>query len=107
MKAFKKAYFIAKKDMGAYYPKPPLISLGLMFPVVFVLAFYFRNPTGIKEVVPGLTGLTLLFSCTSMAAIRKEFGKNFNLHLNPLLSGERARVRGRKEVKEEELNVVW
>lgn len=47
--------------MGAYYLKPPLISWGLMLPIVFVLAFFFRNPMGIKEVVPGLIGLTLLF----------------------------------------------
>ena len=70
-----KAYFIAKKDMGAYYLKPPLISWGLMLPIVFVFAFYLRNPVGIKEVVPGLIGLTLLFSCTSMAAIVITFEK--------------------------------
>ena len=84
----KKAYFIAKKDMGAYYLKPPLISWGLMLPIVFVLAFYFRNPTGIKEVVPGLIGLTLLFSCTSMAAIvitfEKRIGALERLLLAPL-----------------------
>lgn len=84
----KKAYFIAKKDMGAYYLKPPLISLGLMFPIVFVLAFYSRNPTGIKEVVPGLIGLTLLFSCTSMAAMvitfEKRIGALEKLLLAPL-----------------------
>jgi ABC-2 type transport system permease protein len=84
----KKAYFIAKKDMGAYYLKPPLISWGLMLPIVFTLAFYFRNPTGIKEVVPGLIGLTLLFSCTSMAAIvitfEKRIGALERLLLAPL-----------------------
>jgi ABC-2 type transport system permease protein len=84
----KKAYFIAKKDMGAYYLKPPLISWGLMLPIVFVLAFYFRSPTGIKEVVPGLIGLTLLFSCTSMAAIvitfEKRIGALERLLLAPL-----------------------
>jgi ABC-2 type transport system permease protein len=83
-----KAYFIAKKDMGAYYLKPPLISWGLMLPIVFVFAFYFRNPTGIKEVVPGLIGLTLLFSCTSMAAIvitfEKRIGALERLLLAPL-----------------------
>jgi len=83
-----KAYFIAKKDMGAYYLKPPLISWGLMLPIVFVLAFYFRNPMGIKEVVPGLIGLTLLFSCTSMAAIvitfEKRIGALERLLLAPL-----------------------
>ena len=84
----KKYYFIAKKDMGAYYLKPPLISWGLMLPIVFTLAFYFRNPTGIKEVVPGLIGLTLLFSCTSMAAIvitfEKRIGALERLLLAPL-----------------------
>jgi ABC-2 type transport system permease protein len=83
-----KGYFIAKKDMGAYYLKPPLISWGLMLPIVFVLAFYFRNPVGIKEVIPGLVGLTLLFSCTSMAAIvitfEKRIGALERLLLAPL-----------------------
>jgi len=74
--------------MGAYYLKPPLISWGLMLPIVFVFAFYFRNPMGIKEVVPGLIGLTLLFSCTSMAAIvitfEKRIGALERLLLAPL-----------------------
>jgi ABC-2 type transport system permease protein len=74
--------------MEAYYLKPPLISWGLMLPIVFVLAFYFRNPMGIKEVVPGLIGLTLLFSCTSMAAIvitfEKRIGALERLLLAPL-----------------------
>jgi len=92
-----KAYFIAKKDMGAYYLKPPLISWGLMLPIVFVLAFYFRNPMGIKEVVPGLIGLTLLFSCTSMAAIVITFEKRIGalerlllapLHIRTILFGK-------------------
>jgi ABC-2 type transport system permease protein len=84
----KRCYFIAKKDMSAYYLKPPLISWGLMLPIVFVFAFYFRNPMGIKEVVPGLIGLTLLFSCTSMAAIvitfEKRIGALERLLLAPL-----------------------
>jgi len=83
-----KVYFIAKKDMRAYYLKPPLISWGLMLPIVFVFAFYFRNPAGIKEVIPGLIGLTLLFSCTSMAAIvitfEKRIGALERLLLAPL-----------------------
>jgi ABC-2 type transport system permease protein len=84
----KKSYFIAKKDMGTYYLKPPLISWGLMLPIVFVFAFYFRNPIGIKELVPGLMGLTLLFSSTSMAAIvitfEKRIGALERLLLAPL-----------------------
>jgi ABC-2 type transport system permease protein len=84
----KRFYFVAKKDMSAYYLKPPLISWGLMLPIVFVFAFYLRNPMGIKEVVPGLIGLTLLFSCTSMAAIvitfEKRIGALERLLLAPL-----------------------
>jgi ABC-2 type transport system permease protein len=88
MDEIKKSYFIAKKDMGTYYLKPPLISWGLMLPIVFVLAFYFRNPIGIKDVVPGLIGMTLLFSSTSMAAIvitfEKRIGALERLLLAPL-----------------------
>jgi ABC-2 type transport system permease protein len=88
MEEITKSYFIAKKDMRTYYLKPPLISWGLMLPIVFVFAFYFRNPMGIKEVVPGLIGLTLLFSCTSMAAIvitfEKRIGALERLLLAPL-----------------------
>lgn len=84
----KKAYFIAKKDMGAYYLKPPLISWGLMLPIVFIFAFRLRNPAGIKEVIPGLIGLTLLFSSTSMAVIvitfEKRIGALERLLLAPL-----------------------
>src|SRR4030042_4602932 len=88
MDEIKKSYFIAKKDMGTYYLKPPLISWGLMLPIVFVLAFYFRNPIGIKDVVPGLIGMSLLFSSTSMAAIvitfEKRIGALERLLLAPL-----------------------
>jgi ABC-2 type transport system permease protein len=74
-KEIKKIYYIARKDLKAYYLKPPLISWGLMLPIVFILAFYFRNPQGIEEVTRGLVGLTILFSATSMAAIVITFEK--------------------------------
>ena len=92
LEEIRKPYFIAKKDMGAYYLKPPLISWGLMLPIVFVLAFYFRNPAGIKEIVPGLIGLTLLFSCTSMAAIVITFEKRIGALERLLLAPLRLRT---------------
>jgi len=76
--SFKRAYYIARKDLKSYYLKPPLISWGLMMPLVFILAFYLRNPQEISEVSPGLIGLTLLFSSTSMAAIVITFEKRIN-----------------------------
>jgi len=56
--AWKQAYYIARKDLKAYYLKPPLISWGVMLPVVFLLAFYLRNPeksfsTGVLLEKPG------------------------------------------------------
>jgi len=76
--AWKQAYYIARKDLKAYYFKPPLISWGVMLPVVFLLAFYLRNPGKISEAVPGLVALTLLFSTTSMAAIVITFEKRID-----------------------------
>jgi ABC-2 type transport system permease protein len=76
--AWKQAYYIARKDLKAYYLKPPLISWGLMLPLVFLLAFYLRNPAGISEVAPGLAALTLLFSTTSMTAIVITFEKRID-----------------------------
>jgi len=76
--AWKQAFYIARKDLKAYYLKPPLISWGLILPVVFMLAFYLRNPEGISEVTPGIVGLTLLFSTTSMAAVVIAFEKRID-----------------------------
>ncbi len=97
MEDLKKAYYIARKDLKAYYLKPPLISWGLMLPLVFILSFYLRNPEGIAEVSPGLVGMTMLFSTTSMAAIVISFEKRIDalerllmapLHLRTILLGK-------------------
>ncbi|HIC87985.1 MAG TPA: ABC transporter permease, partial [Anaerolineae bacterium] len=62
-------FYIALKDLRAYYFKPPNISWGILFPFAFVLAFAIRNPGELHELVPGLLGLTLLFGTSSMEAI--------------------------------------
>ena len=62
-------YYIAIKDLRAYYFKPPNISWGILFPFAFVLAFAIRNPGDTRQLVPGLLGLTMLFGTTSMEAI--------------------------------------
>jgi ABC-2 type transport system permease protein len=67
--ALRAAFFIALKDMKTYYFKPPNISWGILFPFVFVLAFYLRNPVDFSPLVPGLLALSLLFGTTSMEAI--------------------------------------
>jgi ABC-2 type transport system permease protein len=62
-------FYIAIKDLRAYYFKAPNISWGILFPFAFVLAFALRNPGDTRGLVPGLLGLTLLFGTSSMEAI--------------------------------------
>lgn len=62
-------FYIGLKDLRAYYFKPPNISWGILFPFAFVLAFAIRNPGDLRELVPGLLSLTLLFGTSSMEAI--------------------------------------
>jgi ABC-2 type transport system permease protein len=62
-------FYIGWKDLRAYYFKPPNISWGILFPFAFVLAFAIRNPGDLRELIPGLLALTLLFGTSSMEAI--------------------------------------
>lgn len=62
-------FYIALKDLKAYYFKPPNISWGILFPFAFVLAFAIRNPGDLRSLVPGLLALTILFGTSSMEAI--------------------------------------
>ena len=45
-------YYIALKDMKAYYLKPPAISWGVIFPAALLLAFYIRSPGNFEDLVP-------------------------------------------------------
>lgn len=71
----KRAWYITRKDMRTYYLKSPIISWGILFPLVMILAFYIRNPGDIRSVVPGLIGMTVLFGTTSMEAVVIAFEK--------------------------------
>lgn len=62
-------FYIGLKDLRAYYFKPPNISWGILFPFAFVLAFAIRNPGDVRDLVPGLLALTVLFGTSSMEAI--------------------------------------
>jgi len=68
-KELKAIYFISLKDIKSYYFKPPNISWGIIFPMAMALAFYLRNPVGMKDLIPGLLGMTILFGSTSMEAV--------------------------------------
>jgi ABC-2 type transport system permease protein len=65
---------VMRKDLRAYYFKPPNISWGILFPFAFVLAFMIRDGSmldlhKLELLIPGLLGLTLLFGTSSMEAI--------------------------------------
>lgn len=81
-------YYIALKDLRAYYLKPPNISWGILFPFAFVLAFILRNPGDVRALIPGLIGLTVLFSTSSMEAIvitfERRIGSLERLFLSPV-----------------------
>jgi len=62
-------FYIALKDMKAYYLKPPAISWGILLPIALSLAFYLRSPEGFQDMVPGLVAMTVLFSTTAMEAV--------------------------------------
>jgi ABC-2 type transport system permease protein len=66
---------IVRKDLRAYYLKPPLISWAIIMPIVLVLAFYLRHPEGIGDLLPGLVAMTVLFGATSMEGIVFTFEK--------------------------------
>ncbi len=70
-----RAWYITAKDVRTYYLTPPVISWGILFPVVFLLAFYLRAPDDIRSAAPGLIGLTVLFGATSMQAVVIAFEK--------------------------------
>jgi ABC-2 type transport system permease protein len=81
-------FYIALKDLKAYYFKPPNISWGILFPFAFILAFAIRNPGETRDLVPGLLGLTILFGTSSMEAIvivfERRIGSLERLMLEPL-----------------------
>jgi ABC-2 type transport system permease protein len=68
-------WLILRKDLKAYYFKPPNISWGILFPLVLALAFTLRNPAGLADLVPGLVAMAALFGTTSMEAIAITFEK--------------------------------
>ncbi len=70
-----RAFYISRKDVESYYAKPPLVTWGLLFPAVLMLAIYLKDPGTYLSVAPGVMAMTLLFGATSMAAIVITFEK--------------------------------
>ncbi|MBN2379782.1 ABC transporter permease [candidate division WOR-3 bacterium] len=74
-----RAYFaILAKDMKTYYLKPPNISWGIIFPLVWTGMFFIRSGSGlgsIPNLLPGVISVAILFGTTSMLAVNITFEK--------------------------------
>ncbi|MDD8050854.1 MAG: ABC transporter permease [Verrucomicrobiota bacterium] len=78
MKGWIAFWSILRKDIGAYYLKPPNISWGLIFPLAWIGMFAIRSGKGIenmRELLPGLIALSILFGSTSLLAVTVTFEK--------------------------------
>jgi ABC-2 type transport system permease protein len=77
---------ILRKDIENYYLKPPNISWGIIFPISWTLIQMIRSSggidvTGIREMLPGLMAMSVLFGTTSMLAVTITFerkGRSFD-----------------------------
>ncbi len=78
MKAWIAFWNILVKDMRNYYLKPPNISWGLLFPLVWIIMFSIRSGLGMEslpELLPGLVAMSILFGTTSVLAVTITFEK--------------------------------
>lgn len=63
----RKAWAISAKDMKIYYFQPAVLMFGLLFPVAIFFAFMIGRDIKAVNLIPGLIGLTLFFSTTTVA----------------------------------------
>ena len=63
------AWAIAKKDMKIYYLKPNIIVAGILFPLFMFFAFALGRNAPLGSLIPGLIGITLLFSASSIEPV--------------------------------------
>jgi len=78
MKAWIAFCNILFKDMRTYYIKPPNISWGLLFPLVWITMFFIRSGLGMESLpnlLPGLVALSILFGTTSVLSVTVTFEK--------------------------------
>jgi len=69
---------ILRKDIQTYYLKPPNVSWGLIFPLAWTGMFFIRSGAGldsVRELLPGVVAVSILFGTTSMLAVTVTFEK--------------------------------
>ena len=78
MKTWIAFWNILLKDIRSYYLKPPNISWGLLFPLVWITMFFIRSGMGMEklpDLLPGLVALSILFGTTSVLSVTVTFEK--------------------------------
>jgi ABC-2 type transport system permease protein len=63
---FKRSLAIVKKNIRIYYSKGPVITFGLLIPFFLFLSFYIGRNITIEALVPGLLGITIFFTASSV-----------------------------------------
>jgi len=62
----RRSFAITKKNIYIYYSKGPVIIFGLLVPFFLFLSFYIGRDMPVAALLPGLLGLTVFFTSTSV-----------------------------------------
>jgi len=65
----RRALALARKDVRIYYAKGPVIIFGILFPIFLFLAFAMGRHLTIEFMIPGLLGMILFFTSTSISPV--------------------------------------
>jgi len=65
----RRSLVIARKDIRIYYSKGPVIIFGILFPVFLFLSFTIGRHMTLGFMIPGLLGMILFFTATSISPI--------------------------------------
>jgi len=65
----RRSLVIARKDIRIYYSKGPVIIFGVLFPVFLFLSFTIGRHLSVDFMIPGLLGMILFFTATSISPI--------------------------------------
>lgn len=66
LEQLKRSLAIVNKNVKIYYIKGPVVIFGLLIPFFLFLSFYIGRNLPPKDLIPGLLGITLFFSATSV-----------------------------------------
>jgi ABC-2 type transport system permease protein len=66
---FRRSLAIARKDIRIYYSKGPVVIFGILFPVFLFLSFSISRNLTVDFMIPGLLGMILFFTATSISPI--------------------------------------